>query len=236
MVASATDAYQPAELKYGLTRRCIQVLQKYGVPYYVFTKSAIIDRDLDLHKRYSYNCFVVWSITTANERVRRIVEPGTPSIQRTFAVIKRFADAGIPCGVNIDPILPLVTDTDEEIDLLLALCGKAGVKHIFGEVLRLRNDIWDRIKLTIKLLGINRGEEQYREIYKIVEPLSAKSYISCNSEYAKKLYGILYEKVRSAGMHFGFPDHIRPQQINRASSSTGQTTILSFTLPPSEPT
>ena len=45
MIASATDTYQPAELRFELTRRCVKVLQKYNVPYYVFTKSAMIERD-----------------------------------------------------------------------------------------------------------------------------------------------------------------------------------------------
>ncbi|MGI0036970.1 MAG: radical SAM protein, partial [Nitrososphaera sp.] len=44
MVSSATDCYQPAELRFGLTRKCVEVLQKYNVPYYVFTKSALIER------------------------------------------------------------------------------------------------------------------------------------------------------------------------------------------------
>ena len=52
MVSSATDAYQPAELKYGLTQKCIEVLQKHNVPYYVFTKSTLIERDLKLHQKY----------------------------------------------------------------------------------------------------------------------------------------------------------------------------------------
>jgi len=56
MVSSATDAYQPAELKYNLTQKCIEVLQKYNVPYYVSTKSTIIGRDLKLHQKYKENC------------------------------------------------------------------------------------------------------------------------------------------------------------------------------------
>src|SRR6188472_4828994 len=52
MVSSATDPYQPAEIRHGLTRKCIEVLQRYNVPYYIFTKSTIISRDLELHKRY----------------------------------------------------------------------------------------------------------------------------------------------------------------------------------------
>ena len=77
VISSATDAYQLAELKFELTRKCSKVLQKYNVPYYVFTKSAPILRDLQLHKQYKHNCFIVWSITTCNENIRRIIEPGT---------------------------------------------------------------------------------------------------------------------------------------------------------------
>jgi len=67
-----------AELKFELTRKCVKVLQKYDVPYYVFTKSALVSRGLQLDKQYKHNCFIVWSITTCNEYIRRIIEPGTP--------------------------------------------------------------------------------------------------------------------------------------------------------------
>jgi DNA repair photolyase len=225
MVSSATDAYQPAELKYGLTRRCVQILQKYNVPYYVFTKSAIIERDLELHRRYSRSCFVVWSITTASEKTRCVVEPGTPPAERIFAVIKKFTDAGVPCGVNVDPIMPLVTDTNEELDAVVDCCKEAGVKYVFGAMLRMREDIWDRMKLALRLLGVSDGERRYREIYEIKEPL-AGPYVACNKEYAKRVIDRLYEKIASRGLCPDFPDHLRPQDIDR--SCTGQTTMLSF--------
>src|SRR5919202_4890305 len=101
MVSSATDPYQPAELRFDLTRKCVKVLQKYNVPYYVFTKSTIIERDLELHKRYRHNCFIVWSMTTCSESVRRKLEPGTPPADRIFEVIKKFTAAGVYCGVNV---------------------------------------------------------------------------------------------------------------------------------------
>lgn len=228
MVASATDAYQPAEIKYGLTRKCIQVLQKYNVPYYVFTKSAIIERDLELHRRYSHNCLVIWSMTAASERIRRVVEPGTPPAERIFAVIKKFTDAGVPCAVNVDPIMPLVTDTDEELDAVVGCCKDAGIKYIFGAMLRMRDDIWDRMKTALRLLQVPDGERRYREIYEINEGSAArqKQYLACNREYGKKAMDRLYEKVRSRGICPDFPDHVRPQGIDR--SHAGQTTMLSF--------
>lgn len=226
MVASATDAYQPAELKYGLTRRCVEILQKYHVPYYVFTKSAIIERDLELHRKYSHNCLVIWSITAANERTRRVVEPGTPPASRIFAVIKRFTDAGVPCGVNVDPIMPLVTDSDEELNAIVDCCKQAGVKYVFGAMLRMRQDIWERMKQVLNLLEVPDGERRYKEIYEIAEPLAA-AYVPCNREYAKRTIIRLSERIKSHGLCPHFPDYLRPQNIDR--SRTGQTTIFSFT-------
>jgi len=225
MVSSATDAYQPAELRYGLTRRCVQVLQKYGVPYYVFTKSAIIERDLELHARYRENCFIVWSITTCNERIRRIVEPGTPPAARIFETIEKFANAGVPCGVNVDPIMPLVTDSDGELEAVVDACRRAGVKHVFGAMLRLRTDIWDRMKAALALLGVENGIERYKKIYGFEEPLVG-NYVACDKDYSKQVTGRLQELVRASGMISDFPDHVGPREIDR--TCTGQKSILNY--------
>ena len=227
MVASATDAYQPAELRYGLTRKCVQVLQKYNVPYYVFTKSAIIEHDLELHRQYGHNCFIVWSITTCNEKIRRAVEPGTPPASRIFEAIKKFTDAGVCCGVNVDPIMPLITDTDEELEAVVKSCKDAGLQHVFGAMLRLRTDIWERMKLTLRLLEIPDGVEKYQQIYNFEEPLDAK-YVAADRRYAEKVIGGLEERVRSCGMSCDFPDHLGPRRIDR--SHLGQTTLLSFLM------
>jgi DNA repair photolyase len=163
MISSATDAYQPAELRFELTRKCVQVLQKYNVPYFVFTKSAIIERDLELHRQYRHNCFVVWSVTTCDEKVRRIVEPGTPPARRIFEAIKKFTDAGVCCGVNIDPIIPLVTDSDQELEAVVKTCKEAGLRHVFGAPLRLRTDIWQRMKVVLRMLEIPKAIDCYKQ-------------------------------------------------------------------------
>lgn len=227
MVASATDAYQPAELRYELTRKCVQVLQKYNVPYYVFTKSAIVERDLELHRQYRHNCFIVWSITTCNEKTRRVVEPGTPPVSIMFEAIKKFTDAGVCCGVNVDPIMPLVTDTDKDLEAVVKSCGDAGLKHVFGAMLRLRNDIWERMKLALRLLEIPDGIERYKQIYNFEEPVDA-NYISVEKRYAEKIIGYLKEKVKSYGMSCKFPDYLGPQRINR--SHLGQITMHNYLM------
>ena len=225
MVASATDAYQPAELRFQLTRRCVQILQKYNVPYYVFTKSAIIERDLELHRQYRHNCLIVWSVTTCDERIRRIVEPGTPPASKIFNVIKKFADVGVCCGVNIDPIIPLVTDSDQDLEGLVAACREAGVRHVFGAPLRLRADIWQRMKLVLQLLEVPDGITRYKEVYGFEEPLGS-NYVAVQTAYINKIIGKLESIVKSNGLISDFPDYLEPKKIYK--SNLGQTTLQSF--------
>ena len=111
MISSATDAYQPAELKFELTRKCVRFYRNTIFLIMYLQNQRLISRDIELHQQYKDNCFLVWSITTCNENIRRIVEPGTPPASAMFKVIKRFSDAGIRCAVNIDPIIPLITDS-----------------------------------------------------------------------------------------------------------------------------
>ena len=115
--------------------------------------SQIISRDLELHKRYKDNCFLVWSVTTCSEKIRRVIEPGTPPANSIFSTIRKFTGSGIRCGVNIDPILPLITDSEEDIESIVDSCNRSGVDYVFGAFLRLRADIWERMQIILKLLG-----------------------------------------------------------------------------------
>ena len=214
MVSSATDPYQPAEIKYNLTRKCIEVLQRYGVPYYIFTKSSIILRDFELHKKYKEKSFLVWSITTCNERVRRLIEPGTSSASSMFKTIKRFVDAGVCCGVNVDPILPLITDSKEELESILDNCNKSGVKYVFGAVLRLRDDIWQRMITIFMSLGMEHGVYEYeRRIYQFTKPLKPGYYVNANDYYSTNVLQDLKQRVSERGMIFDFPVYIRIRQF-----------------------
>lgn len=125
MISSATDAYQFAEAKFGITKRCIQVLQQFQIPFYVFTKSSLIERDLNLFRNYNSSCFIVWSITTIDEKIKRIIEPGTPPTTRVFETIMKFADSGIKCCVNIDPIIPFITDSEEHLTSIVDSVNKS---------------------------------------------------------------------------------------------------------------
>jgi DNA repair photolyase len=225
MIGSATDAYQPAELRFNLTRKCINVLQEHNVPYYIFTKSTLIERDFDLHYRYKHNCFIVWSMTTCNEKIRRIVEPGTAPAHRIFTIIQKFAQSGICCGVNVDPLIPFVTDGDDIVDTILESCKVTGVRYVCGGLLRLRSDIWERMKIILNLLGIPDGINKYRRLYHFTEsPYS--TYVSPDKIFAERILNNLEQKIKRHGMVYGFPNHLRQKSINKYSDE--QTTLLNY--------
>jgi DNA repair photolyase len=225
MVSSATDCYQPAELRFELTRKCVKVLQKYGVPYYVFTKSALIERDLELHKSYKDSCLIIWSITTCNEKHRRVIEPGTPPSSKLFATIRKFSDEGIRCAVNVDPIIPLVTDSEHEIGTVVESCKYARLKYVFGSVLRLRADIWDRMKLVLQLLEIPDGGAKYKEIYDFEEPIGS-NYVSAGKEYSDAVLLRLRRRASDSGMAASFPHYLKPLPVR--SHFPQQTTLAGF--------
>jgi DNA repair photolyase len=224
MISSATDPYQPAEIRFGLTRKCVKVLQKHDVPYYIFTKSTIISRDLELHKKYKDNCFIVWSITTCNERIKRLIEPGTPPASSIFTLIDKFIDDGVRCGVNIDPILPLITDSQEEMEAILDSCNRSGVKYVVGALLRLRADIWERMKMILKLLNVGNGIDEYsKRIYQFTEPLDPGYNIAVSESYSSKVLQSLKEKVLKKGMSFNFPHFVGKTHISKMNHTKGYT-------------
>ena len=230
MISSATDPYQPAELRFELTRKCVEILQKYNIPYYVFTKSISISRDLELHERYKDNCFIVWSITTSDERLRRIVEPGTPPTYRMFSVIKKFSGSGIRCGVNIDPIMPILTDSPDNLTSIIDSCQGAGVGYVLGAILRLRADIWERMKSILTILDIANGTKEYERIFHFKEPLRSGSYnLEADNSYSTKLLANLSREVGLRGMSFSFPDLLAANWVRNNSKLYKNKSQLSMT-------
>ncbi len=131
-----------------------------------------------------------------------------------FTAIKRFVDAGVCCGVNVDPILPLITDSKEELELILDSCNESGVKYVFGAVLRLRADIWQRMITILMSLDIEHGVDEYKKrIYQFTKPLKPGYNINANEDYSTRVLQDLKQRVSERGMIFDFPVYIRSRQI-----------------------
>lgn len=139
---SMSDPYIPLEMELALTRKSLELIEKYGFGAAVLTKSDRILRDLDLLKRINdiTKAVVQMTLTTADDDLCRILEPGVCVTSRRVAALKEFQKAGIPTVVWLCPILPFLNDTEENIHDLVEACADAGVKGIihFGMGMTLR--------------------------------------------------------------------------------------------------
>jgi DNA repair photolyase len=151
-MGTATDPYQHCEGRYRLTRGVIQALADFENPLSILTKSTLILRDLDLYRRLGAvgSLTVSMSVGTLDERVRRVVEPGTPPARKRLEVLARFADAGIRTGVLVAPILPGLTDDEEHLDEVLAACAVTGVRWATPIVLHVRPTIREHFMPWLK--------------------------------------------------------------------------------------
>jgi DNA repair photolyase len=104
-ISGVCDAYQPLEQKYRLTRSCLEILVEHGWPIVIQTKSPLVLRDIDLLKNSS-EAEVGFTITTADERMRRIFESGAPPIEKRIEALKILHAEGIKTFVMIAPLLP----------------------------------------------------------------------------------------------------------------------------------
>jgi len=104
-VSGVCDAYQPLEKKYRLTRRCIQILVENGWPFTIQTKSPLVVRDIELLKKAA-DCEVGFTITTADEKMRSIFEPGAPPLAKRVEALATLHSAGITTFVMVAPLLP----------------------------------------------------------------------------------------------------------------------------------
>ena len=104
-ISGVCDPYQNLEAKYELTRRCLEILVEHGWPVTVQTKSPLVLRDLDILKRAA-DTEVGFTITTADEGVRRIFEPAAPSIAKRVEALEVLHAAGVQTFVMVAPLLP----------------------------------------------------------------------------------------------------------------------------------
>ena len=133
-IGTATDPYQPAERRFGRTRAILEVFaRERGRHLGIISKSDLILRDVDLLKEIARrNVFhVVITITTLNETLARLMEPRAPRPDLRLKAVSGLSEAGLMVGVNPNPILPLITDSEPHLSRLAKAARDAGA-HYFG--------------------------------------------------------------------------------------------------------
>ncbi len=143
MLGANTDPYQPLEKTQRVTRSLLEVLLKYRHPVAITTKGALIARDVDLLSALARDNLVsvMFSIPTLDDDMKRILEPRASSAAAKLKAMRVLADAGVPVGVLVAPIIPVLTE--HEIEAVLEASREAGASQAGYTLLRLPWEVKD---------------------------------------------------------------------------------------------
>jgi len=144
-LSSSTEPYMRIEEKYRLTRKILEVILKYRFPVEIATKSTLVLRDLDLLKeidrngilpedlkdKLNHKAIISFSISTLDEKLSKILEPAAPSPIKRLETLKKCKEEGLFVGVNIIPVLPFISDSEEELDSMIRLSKEFGADFVF---------------------------------------------------------------------------------------------------------
>ena len=143
-VGSATDAYIHHEEQYGITRQILEGLLKYRFPVFVSTKATLITRDIELLKQIDAaailpedlkstlkrGAILSVSVSTMDEKISNALEPGAAPPLKRLETLQRLKGEGFLAGVNAMPLLPYISDTDEELEKIVAAAKAHGADYI----------------------------------------------------------------------------------------------------------
>jgi DNA repair photolyase len=140
VIGTATDPYQPAERRFRLTRRILEVLRSYhGLSIEIITKSPLVTRDLDLLQALSQQneVNVNISLATADPRLARRLELRSPVPGARLRALRRLTEGGVYAGLIVAPIIPGITDDWAGLARLMEAAKEAGARYVIGSALRL---------------------------------------------------------------------------------------------------
>ncbi len=201
-IGTATDPYQPAERRYGVTRSILEVLSEYdGLNLGIVTKSDLVLRDIDLLQRIAERSelFVNLTITTLNANLARILEPRAPRPDLRLNAVRELNENGVPAGVICAPVIPGITDSPRDLDALVRATREAGGRYIFANPLFLK-PCSASVFLPFLEKEFPHLVESYRERYQ------NRAFVS--SAYRKRISNLM---ARLRVKH-GFP---RSEQVRR---------------------
>ncbi|MDD3340682.1 MAG: radical SAM protein [Bacilli bacterium] len=196
-IGAMSDTYNPEERKYELTRGALKLISKYNYGVSIDTKSDLILRDLDILKEINSKNDVIikFTITTPKDALSKIIEPHVIPSSKRLNAIKVLSDNGIFVGVMMNPILPFLTDSVDDIKELVRLAALNGAKFIhtyMGVTLRENQREYYYCQLEKSFPGIKEKYiKQYGNKYMCFAPNYKELYQIFTKECEK--YGLLYQ-------------------------------------------
>ena len=202
--SGVTDCYQPIEAELRLTRACLEACVDYATPASVISKSALVERDVDvftaLQERAGFHLAI--SIPFFDPELARALEPYAPAPARRFRTIERLAAAGIDVGVNVAPLIPGVSES--EYGRVLEAAKNAGARAAGAVLLRLPGSVAPVFEERLKSALPLRAEKVLRRLR---EAHDGKVYRATfgtrqrgSGHYADMLFSLFEHRARELGL------------------------------------
>jgi len=179
-IGSVTDAYQEAEEKFELTRKCLKQLSRHDFPVLIQTKSGLVTRDIDLLKDMDSD--IGFTITSLDENFRKRFEPDAPPISERLSAIRELKEENLDVWVFVGPLFPYINDDREALFRLKNTIESLGVNEIYLDKLNMRKRVWNNIKPLLE----TDIQKKYKDIY-----FDGSDYFDSK----KKLYGSIGKTV-----------------------------------------
>ena len=196
-IGAMSDTYNPCEKEFEQTRGALKLILKYGFGVSIDTKSDLILRDLDLLREINFknDVIVKFTITTPHDELSKIIEPRVCESSKRLEAIKILNENGIFAGIMMNPVLPFITDKEDDIKLLVKKAHEAGAKFIhtyMGMTLRENQRDYYFEKLDANFPGV---KEKYIKAFGDRYSCEAKNWKYLYKIFACecKKYGILYK-------------------------------------------
>lgn len=179
VLSSATDPYLQVEKQYQLTRSMLELIHHFKFPVHIITKSDLVIRDFDLLEKINrdailpadlqpllnHKVFVTFSFSTVDDAIGKIFEPGAPAPSVRLATLRQALHSGFHSGVSLMPLLPYITDTEEQLNSMFQIFQEVRVRYIFPASITLfGNGQYD--SKTLMLKAIERHYPALLEKYK----------------------------------------------------------------------
>jgi len=219
-LSGVTDPYQPVERKLTITRQCLEVLLAFRNPVGIVTKNHLVTRDIDLLSQLAgFNAAGVYvSVTTLDTDLARKLEPRTSHPKRRLEAIRKLADAQIPVGVFVAPIIPGLTD--HEVPRIIEAAADAGASYAGKVMLRLPHGVGPLFEQWLTDHYPDRARRVMQQVKTVrsgkVNESRFHKRMRGQGVYAEQIDALFAGACRRAGLSRGSP-HLSTDSFRRAS-------------------
>ncbi len=182
-VGTITDAYQPLEAVYGLTRRSIDILLNEGFRVSIQTKNPLILRDLDILERHRDRVDIGFTITTFNPRVAEFIEPHAPPPKARASALRKISERGVNTWIFYGPVIPSLNDDESTVDEIIELAKDSGSEIIIDR-LHIKGFMHTPSHPLNKLISSTRKYEWRKFLTKVMNKC-LKAGVKCVEAFAK---------------------------------------------------